>query len=54
MKDKGYTIVPLRVFFNDKHLAKVEIGLARGKKLFDKRDTLKKKDTEREIKRYLK
>jgi SsrA-binding protein len=54
MKDKGYTIVPLRVFFNDKHLAKVEIGIGRGKKLHDKRETLKKKDTDREIKRFLK
>lgn len=54
MKDKGYTIVPLKVFFNDKQLVKVEIGLGRGKKLFDKRDTLKKKDAERELKRILK
>ena len=54
MKDKGFTIVPLRVFFNDKDLVKVEIGLARGKKLYDKRETLKKKDTERELKRFLK
>lgn len=54
MKDKGYTIIPLHIFFNEKHIAKIEIGLGRGKKLFDKRETLKKKDTEREIKRYLK
>jgi len=54
LKDRGYTIVPLRIFFNEKHLSKVEIGLGRGKKLHDKRDTLKKKDTDREIKRYLK
>ncbi len=54
MKDKGYTIVPLRVFFNDRNLVKVEIGLGRGKKLHDKRDTLKKKDTDREMKRFLK
>lgn len=54
MKDKGYTIVPLKVFFNDKQLVKMEIGLGRGKKLFDKRDTLKKKDAERELKRILK
>jgi SsrA-binding protein len=54
LKDKGFTIVPLRVFFNDKHLAKVEIGIGRGKKLYDKRETLKKKDTDREMKRYLK
>lgn len=54
MKDKGYTIVPLKVFFNDKNLAKIEIGLGRGKKLHDKRDSIKKKDVEREIKRHLK
>ncbi len=54
MKEQGYTIVPLRIFFNEKNLAKVEIGLGRGKKLHDKRETLKKRDTEKEIKRYLK
>jgi SsrA-binding protein len=54
LKDKGYTIVPLRVFFNDRNLVKVEIGLGRGKKLHDKRETMKERDTEREIKRYLK
>jgi SsrA-binding protein len=54
LKDKGYTIVPLRVFFNEKNLVKVEIGLGRGKKLHDKRETIKERDTEREIKRYLK
>lgn len=54
LKDKGLTIVPLRVFINDKNLVKVEIGLAKGKKLYDKRDTIKQRDTEREIKRYLK
>lgn len=53
-KERGFTIVPLRVFFNDKSLVKVEIGLARGKKTHDKRETIKKRDTEREIKRYLK
>lgn len=54
LKDKGYTIVPLRMFFNEKNLAKVEIGLGKGKKLHDKRDTIKQRDTEREIKRYIK
>ncbi len=54
MKDKGYTIVPLKVFLNEKNLVKVEIGLARGKKLHDKRETIKQRDTEKEIKRYLK
>ena len=54
MKEKGYTIVPLRLFFNEKNLAKLEIGLAKGKKLHDKRETIKQRDTEREIKRYIK
>jgi SsrA-binding protein len=53
-KEKGYTIVPLKIFFTDKNLAKIEIGLGKGKKEFDKRDTIKKRDTDREIKRYLK
>lgn len=37
LKEKGYTLVPLRIFFNEKNLAKIEIGLARSKKLYDKR-----------------
>jgi len=53
-KEKGLTIVPLRVFFNEKQLVKVEIGIAKGKKLHDKRETIKQRDTEKEIKRYLK
>ena len=53
MKDKGLTIVPLRVFFSDKQLVKVEIGLARGKKLHDKRDTIRTREVDREIKRHL-
>ena len=54
LKEKGYTLIPLRIHFNDKNLVKVEIGLAKGKKLHDKRETLRQKDTEREMKRYLK
>lgn len=54
MKEKGYTIVPLKIFFNEKGFAKLEIGLAKGKKLHDKRDTQKQKDAEREMRRYLK
>ena len=53
-KEKGYSIVPLKIFFNDKSLAKVEIGLGKGKKYHDKRESLKQKDAEREMKRYLK
>ncbi len=54
IKEKGYTIVPLRIFFNEKNLAKLEIGLGKGKKLHDKRETIKQRDTEREIQRYIK
>ena len=45
---EGMTIVPLKLYFNDKGRAKIEIALARGKKLHDKRETLKKKSWERE------
>ncbi|MEX6689446.1 SsrA-binding protein SmpB [Danxiaibacter flavus] len=54
LKEKGLTIVPLRVFFNEKQLVKLEIGLAKGKKIHDKRETIKQRDTEKEIKRFLK
>ena len=53
LKDKGYTVVPLKVFFTDKGLVKVEIGLARGKKLHDKRETIKNRDVAKQIKRFL-
>lgn len=52
--EKGYTIVPLKIFFTEKNIAKLEIGIGRGKKLHDKRDTIKKRDVEKEMKRYLK
>lgn len=52
LKDKGLTIVPLKVFLNEKNYVKVEIGLAKGKKNFDKRETIKQRDTDREIKSY--
>jgi SsrA-binding protein len=54
MKDVGYTIIPLRIFFNEKQFVKVQIGLGKGKKLHDKRESIKKKETDREIKRFLK
>lgn len=53
IKEKGLTIVPLRVFINDNNLVKVDIGLAKGKKLHDKRETIKQRDNDREIKKYL-
>jgi SsrA-binding protein len=54
LKEKGYTLIPLRLFFSEKNLAKVEIGLGKGKKMHDKRETIRQRDTEREMKRYLK
>ena len=53
-KESGLTIVPLRVFLNDKGFAKVRIALARGKKQYDKRESLKAKDARREMDRAMK
>src|SRR5688572_396004 len=44
LREKGYTLIPLRVYFNEKNMVKMEIGLAKGKKLHDKRETIKQKD----------
>ncbi|GAB3720184.1 MAG: SsrA-binding protein SmpB [Flavobacterium sp.] len=51
---KGLTIIPLRLFTNEKGLAKLEIGLCRGKKTYDKRESLKEQDTKRDIERIKK
>lgn len=51
---KGFSILPYRLFLNDKGLIKVEIVLGRGKKLYDKRETIKKRDIDRDIKKNLK
>ena len=49
--EKGYTVVPISIFVNETGLVKVNIALARGKKKYDKRDALKKRDDEREMAR---
>ena len=54
VKEKGFTIVPYRLYINDRGLAKLEIALARGKKSYDKRDSLKEKDMKRELDRNMK
>ena len=51
LKDKGLTIVPVRLFTNERGYAKLEIALAKGKKLYDKRESIKEKDTARELSR---
>lgn len=53
-QEKGLAVVPLKMYFNDRNLVKVEIALARGKKLYDKRTSLKERDVKREIDRALK
>ncbi|CCG53689.1 SsrA-binding protein [Flavobacterium indicum GPTSA100-9 = DSM 17447] len=54
VQNKGLTIVPLRLFTTDKGLAKLEIALCRGKKNFDKRETMKERDTKRDLDRIKK
>lgn len=53
MKEKGYTIVPLKIFFNADGWAKMEIGLGKGKKVHDKRDTIKQRENDRELRRMI-
>jgi len=50
----GYTIVPLQMYFNDRNLVKIQIGIAKGKQLHDKRADLKAKDMKRDIARAMK
>lgn len=50
---KSFTIVPLKLYFNDRGIAKLELGLAQGKKLHDKRDTVKDRDWSRQQQRLL-
>jgi len=51
IKEKGYTIIPLKIFISEKGFAKMEIGLGKGKKIYDKRETIKARETERDVKR---
>lgn len=51
---RGQTIVPLRVYINERGRAKVEIGVAKGKQLHDKRDSIAERDSERDLRRVLK
>ena len=54
MKIGGVTLIPLRIYLNDRGRAKIEIAVARGKKLYDKRDSIAKRDTERKMQRAMK
>ncbi|HMG17018.1 MAG TPA: SsrA-binding protein SmpB [Saprospiraceae bacterium] len=54
VREKGFTIVPVRLYFNERGFAKLEIALAQGKKTFDKRNTIKEKDQKRDMDRLKK
>lgn len=54
VKDTGLTIIPLRMFINNRGLAKLEIALCKGKKLYDKRETIKKRESKRRLDRIKK
>jgi len=53
LQEKGLALIPLSIYFNDRGKAKVELGLARGKRQYDKRATLKKKQSDREVERAM-
>ncbi len=52
-KERGFTLVPLKFYFSPSNIVKVEIGLARGKKNYDKRDSIAKRDQQRDVERAL-
>ena len=54
VKEKGLSIVPYKIYFSDRNFVKIEIALAQGKKSFDKRETIKEKDSKRDIDRMMK
>jgi SsrA-binding protein len=52
-KERGFTLVPLKLYFSPSNKVKVELGLARGKKQYDKRDTIAKRDQQRDVERAM-
>ena len=54
VREKGFALLPLKTYLNKRGMVKVELGLGKGKKLYDKRHTLKKKESDREIERAVK
>lgn len=51
LKNKGLTLIPIRLFINEKGFVKLEVAVAKGKKIYDKREAIKKRDVEREIRK---
>ncbi|MFZ5758994.1 MAG: SsrA-binding protein SmpB [Thermodesulfobacteriota bacterium] len=54
VQEKGFALIPIRIYFTDKGLAKLELGLCKGKTLYDKRHSIKKKESDREMDRLRK
>jgi SsrA-binding protein len=54
LNQKGLTLIPLKVYFNDRGFVKLELGLCKGKKLYDKRETIKRRETDLEMRRVMK
>ena len=54
IRQEGYTVVPTKIYLNAHGLVKVEIAIAKGKKNYDKREEIKKKETNKKIKEYMK
>ena len=54
VKEKGYTIVPYRLYLNDRGIAKLEIVLVQGKKVYDKRENIKQRENKRSLDRAMK
>ncbi len=54
LNQRGFTLVPLKVYFNDRGFAKIELGLGRGKKLYDKREDIKRRENDLSLRRMMK
>jgi SsrA-binding protein len=54
LAQKGLTLIPLKIYFNDRGFVKLELALCRGKKLYDKRESIKRRETDREMRREIK
>jgi SsrA-binding protein len=54
LAQKGLTLIPLKVYFNDRGFVKLELGLCKGKKLYDKRESIKRRETDLEMRRAIK
>jgi len=54
LAQKGLTLIPLKIYFNARGFAKIELGLCKGKKLYDKRETVKRRETDKLLRRVIK